>query len=107
MEISEKRLKELERAEAKLNALENYGVDNWEGYGDALTEYHQENAIDESYDELVDEFNENFFEFMDHHYPAGVDAGAAYDFSEEGYKWFVKLVRDHVEKIKSIESGGY
>ena len=66
MEISEKRLKELERAEAKLNALENYGVDNWEGYGDALTEYHQENAIDESYD---------------------------------------KLVRDHVEKIKSIESG--
>ena len=55
MEISEKRLKELERAEAKLNALENYGVDNWEGYGDALTEYHQENAIDESYDEHGDE----------------------------------------------------
>lgn len=44
---------------------------------------------------------------MSHNYPAGMNAGVSYDFSEEGYKWFVKLVRDHVEKIKSIESGDY
>ncbi len=36
IKISAKRLKELERAQAKLQALENGGVDNWEWYHDAL-----------------------------------------------------------------------
>ncbi len=37
VEISEDRLAELEHAEEVLNALEAAGVDNWEGYGDALS----------------------------------------------------------------------
>jgi len=36
MEITEERLKELERAEAVLEALQAGGVDNWEGYEEAL-----------------------------------------------------------------------
>ena len=36
VEISEERLKELEDAEAKLIALEAAGVDNWQGYDDAM-----------------------------------------------------------------------
>lgn len=35
--ISPTRLNELKHAEAKLHALEAGGVDNWEGYDDALT----------------------------------------------------------------------
>lgn len=38
VKISEKRLKELERAAAKLQALENGGVDNWEWYSESLKE---------------------------------------------------------------------
>ena len=37
--ITKERLEELEDKEAKLQALEVGGVDNWEFYGDALEEY--------------------------------------------------------------------
>lgn len=36
MEIVRRRYEELVIAEVKLTLLEDYGVDNWEGYGDAL-----------------------------------------------------------------------
>lgn len=36
--ITGPRLASLLKAEAKLDALEAYGVDNWSGYGDALGE---------------------------------------------------------------------
>ena len=38
VEISKKRYKELLKAERKLIALENAGVDNWDWYGDAMEE---------------------------------------------------------------------
>lgn len=38
--ISPARLNELKHAEATLAALEAAGVDNWEGYDDALAELH-------------------------------------------------------------------
>jgi hypothetical protein len=34
--ITEKEYKRLQDAEAKLDALENFGVDNWGGYGLAM-----------------------------------------------------------------------
>jgi hypothetical protein len=37
--ISESRLRELEKAEAMLQALEAGGVDNWQWYEDSLEEY--------------------------------------------------------------------
>ncbi len=36
VEIEESELKELREAAKKLNALEGAGVDNWEGYDDAM-----------------------------------------------------------------------
>ncbi len=39
VEISESRYKELLAAEAKLDALEGHGVDNWEGYDDAMAQF--------------------------------------------------------------------
>jgi len=71
MSYSKQRLKELERAEAKLNALEAGGVDNWEWYGESLKEYNAENEIEEKRDELLDELETVF-------------GGCAYEPSERG-----------------------
>lgn len=39
VEISSERLDELEDKEARLDALDAGGVDDWEWYGESLTEY--------------------------------------------------------------------
>ena len=41
VEISKERYQELLDAETKLCALESAGVDNWEGYDDAMEELEQ------------------------------------------------------------------
>ncbi len=41
--ISPARLKELTEAESILEKLRAFGVDNWEGYGDAMAEWEEEN----------------------------------------------------------------
>ena len=38
--IGEKLYEELLQARGKLSALEGFGVDNWEGYDDAMGEYY-------------------------------------------------------------------
>ena len=53
MSISDKRIKELERAEAKLNALEEGGVNNWEWYGESLKDYWAENERDEKMEDMM------------------------------------------------------
>ena len=54
MDISKDRFVELERAEAKLSALEVSGVDNWSGYDDALINYARDNERVKRLDSLVD-----------------------------------------------------
>jgi len=65
-DLSEKRMKELLRSEAKLNALEAGGVDNWEWYGESLKEYHAENELEERLEALLDDlecvFGESAYE---------------------------------------------
>ncbi len=51
-QISDQRLKELERIERKMGALEAGGVDSWTYYGEALKEYRKE----ETQCELIDDF---------------------------------------------------
>ena len=55
MDITPKRLKDLERSEAKLNALESGGVDNWGGYDISLEEYFAKNELGKNRDTLIDE----------------------------------------------------
>lgn len=50
--IDEERLKELLKAELKLMALENGGVDNWSWYSDSLNDF------------LKDDFNMNVASYM-------------------------------------------
>ena len=60
MNITTQRLKELERAEAKLQALEAGGVDNWEWYGESLKGWREENEIEELKDDFINELSECF-----------------------------------------------
>lgn len=46
MKITKKRLKELEKLEAKMIALEGAGVDNWEGYSIAMEKIEEQEEID-------------------------------------------------------------
>ncbi len=66
-----KRLRELERAEAKLNALERGGVDNWDGYDLSLESYRAKNQLAEDRENLISELEEAF-------------GGCAYEPSEHG-----------------------
>jgi len=45
--IDKKRLRELEKAEAILTALQNGGVDNWEFYDEAITPYLKDVELEE------------------------------------------------------------
>jgi len=55
MELTPERIKELERAEAKLNALEAGGVDNWEWYGESLKEYNKTVRLEEELENMLEE----------------------------------------------------
>ena len=59
MELSEKRIRELERAEAKLEALEAGGVDNWDFYDDSLEGWRKEEELEEKREELLDPSSRN------------------------------------------------
>lgn len=73
MQITKERLAQLEDAEAKLRALENGGVDNWQWYDQALEGYQkakeQKEAIDYAFDCLIERLCSNICE------PAGSGAG--------------------------------
>ena len=86
--VSDKRLKELERAEAKLNALEAGGVDNWEWYGESLAPYHALNELEENRSDLINELAEIFGECA--YEPSERGAGIA--FSDDVFSTAMKLL---------------
>ena len=49
VQITMKELKRYQERDRKLSALENAGVDNWEWYGDAMTEFEDEETAEEIY----------------------------------------------------------
>lgn len=68
--IEENRLKELLESEARLDALEWGGVDNWEWYGESLSQYLDEycqwNGINRTrydFDKLAEEDLSNYMEY--------------------------------------------
>jgi hypothetical protein len=91
--------RETERKLAKLQALEDAGVDNWESYDYALVEWRKENAIEEIIDEAVLEINELTVE-AEVDFPAGMDAGHSITFPEGSLE---DVVRKVVIKIKNYQ----
>lgn len=74
--ITDKRLKELERTEAKLNALEAGGVDNWDFYGESLKKYWAINELEEKREALLVELEQVFGESA--YEPSEKGAGIAF-----------------------------
>ena len=79
MEINSKYYKKLLDDSSKLNCLENGGVDNWEGYGISLEDYHKEKEFEGKVDELGTTICETLVEGVEE--PAG--AGDGYGFKED------------------------
>jgi len=75
-EISFDRLRELQLAERTLNALESHGVDNWEGYSEAIAEVNQKAKTEQARLDILDEIMEVLAEGVD--YPVGREVGACF-----------------------------
>jgi hypothetical protein len=101
VKISEKRLKELERSAAKLQALENGGVDNWEWYSESLKEWNKENRLEEILEEVVENIHDIMVDGVDWDFPAGREAGISLNLNLQGEEMikriFLKLVKDYAE----------
>ena len=108
VEISVERLKELEEAEEKLNALEIGGVDNWDGYDFALEEIRKQKAeqkrlkgcLDKIVDEILDIISDGFNE------PAG--RGCGFGLTDEAQRKindFIKTLPIDFDKYVGYGSG--
>lgn len=99
IKISAKRLKELERAQAKLQALESGGVHDWEWFEESLKEWNKENRLEEILEEVVENIHDIMVDGVDYDFPAGRDAGISLTLNqsgEEGIKnIFMQLVKEY------------
>ena len=98
LKISARRLKELERMGAKLNALESGGVDNWDYYDDALKDYHLENKKDELIEKLIYELADGFGQCA--YEPSERGAGIA--FSEDVAVCIVKILESNAVTFSNL-----
>ncbi len=96
-EIQDKRLKELEKAEAKLQALENAGVHNWQFYEDALKDFLQAELKEELLNELVMNIEDVFCE-AEVQEPAG--RGCGYSISINEYQR--NLLRKYIVNYRNV-----
>ena len=95
MELTPKRIKELERAEAKLNALEAGGVDNWDGYDFSLKEYRKTIEVEEKMEEMLDKIEIELFQGV--YEPS--ERGAGYTTTSECSKKAFTILQTGVKEL--------
>lgn len=95
--IDKKRLKQLEKAEAKLNALENGGVDNWEWYDQAMTSYNDSVELEEKCDQLLEDIECCLLVGV--YEPS--ERGAGFAASEDARQQTLDLLIDFANNIKN------
>lgn len=100
-EITQERLKELYRAEAKLNALEAGGVDNWEWYDESLEYFLKYESIERLVEETVEEFLVELHEHIEE--PAGRGCGYGIDIKVEST--VSNLLHKFLSDFKEISEG--
>lgn len=98
MALTEERIRELEKAERKLAALEAAGVDNWDGYDFALESIRKEEEYDEFLDEVGGEIMDAVTECVNE--PAG--RGCGYGITDKGYQNVVDVLRKY--KISRVSA---
>lgn len=101
VQIDTQRLKELERMESKLAALEAGGVDNWEWYGASLKDWYKEEDKQELIVNLMDTICEVFAVHGSVDYPAGMEAGASIYL--EDLKYLEDAIKDYTENLSDLE----
>ena len=96
MEISKERLVELEDIERVMSCLDAGGVDNWEGYDDALEGYREEK-------ENMEEIEAKFYDLLEVlctgiDEPAG--SGCGYGFTEDAQEQGLTLFTNVINEFK-------
>ena len=94
MEITKSRLKELEKLEVKMIALEGAGVDNWEGYGIAMEEIDAQEEIDSIIDAAVTNVLEVLQESAFEPSERGAGFAATEEAQEEAYDILTKVINE-------------
>jgi hypothetical protein len=94
MEITKSRLKELEKLEAKMIALEGAGVDNWEGYGIAMEKIEEQEEIDSKIDQAVNKALEVLQESAFEPSERGAGFAATEEAQEEVYDILTKVINE-------------
>ena len=94
MEITKNRLKELEKLEAKMIALEGAGVDNWEGYGIAMEKIEEQEEIDSKIDQAVTKALEVLQESAFEPSERGAGFAATEEAQEEAYDILTKVINE-------------
>lgn len=91
---------ETQRKLDKLAALEAFGVDNWEGYGEALEGWCAEGQVGDLIGDTVEALTDALIDNIDHEYPAGPECGASYHVTAD--EEFEAILRKFLERYKEI-----
>jgi len=101
--MDSKRIKELLKAERKLQALEANGVDNWEYYGEAMSPIAMEEDQEEVKEDAVQHLHDLLVDGVDIDQPAGTGCGYSVTLTESGEEAFLTLLTEFYQKMKDIE----
>ena len=92
--MNQKQIDELLESEAILNALMIAGVDNWDGYDDALAEYRAEKSRKEEVEKVIDDALADLATCVEE--PAG--SGCGYGFTSDAQD----ILRLAIKEARSI-----
>ena len=95
IEITKERLEQLEDAARKLNALEVGGVDNWEFYDEAMTQYLKDVEEKEQIQRLLSNIQEALCEGI--HEPS--ERGAGFGFTDLSSENALQVLKNGIEEI--------
>lgn len=96
MALSAERIKELEKAESKLLALEAGGVDNWNGYDFAMEDFRKE----EKYEELLEEVAGCVVDAISDCIEEPAGRGCGYGIRKQGYINIAEVLKKYSLKEK-------
>ena len=91
IQITEQEYKRMKRDEAKLNALENWGVDNWEWYWEAMKTYNLEVEYEEKMESIMQDIEVALMEW-------------AYEPSER-WAWYCAAEESRISAFDILKNG--
>lgn len=97
IKIEQKILEELLDKEAKLNALENGGVDNWEFYNEAIRDYENYKIKQEKEVELINNLLSDLSQMVS--MPSEPQAGYGFEDIDAS-----QVVKDFIKKIRDLDN---